>query len=59
MVGMTSWHMLVDRARIKPGQTVLIMGGTSAVGMVVFKLKNYMIALSLQVQATNRKWTNA
>jgi NADPH:quinone reductase-like Zn-dependent oxidoreductase len=26
MVGMTSWHMLVGRAKIKPGQTVLIMG---------------------------------
>ncbi len=34
MVGMTSWHMLVERAKIKPGQTVLVMGGTSGVGMV-------------------------
>jgi NADPH:quinone reductase-like Zn-dependent oxidoreductase len=34
MVGMTSWHMLVGRAKIKPGQTVLIMGGGSGVGMV-------------------------
>jgi alcohol dehydrogenase len=33
MVGMTSWHMLVGRAKITPGQTVLIMGGTSGVGM--------------------------
>jgi len=33
MVGMTSWHMLIGRANIKPGQTVLIMGGTSGVGM--------------------------
>src|SRR5919202_1623530 len=33
MVGMTSWHMLVGRAKIKPGQMVLIMGGTSGVGM--------------------------
>ena len=33
MVGMTSWHMLIGRAKIKPGQTVLIMGGTSGVGM--------------------------
>lgn len=34
MVGMTAWHMLVGRAKIVPGQTVLIMGGTSGVGMV-------------------------
>jgi alcohol dehydrogenase len=31
---MTSWHMLVGRAKIKPGQLVLIMGGGSGVGMV-------------------------
>lgn len=34
MVGLTSWHMLVGRAKIVPGQGVLIMGGTSGVGMV-------------------------
>ena len=33
MVGMTAWHMLVGRSKIKPGQTVLVMGGTSGVGM--------------------------
>lgn len=32
MTLLTSWHMLVGRARIKPGQTVLIMGGGSGVG---------------------------
>ena len=32
MVLMTSWHMLVGRAKIKPGQTVLIMGGGSGMG---------------------------
>ncbi len=34
MVGMTAWHMLVGRAQIRPGQTVLIMGGTSGVGSI-------------------------
>jgi alcohol dehydrogenase len=34
MVGMTAWHMLVGRAKIKPGQTVLIMGGGSGIGTV-------------------------
>jgi alcohol dehydrogenase len=34
MVGLTSWHMLVGRAKIEPGQCVLVMGGTSGVGMV-------------------------
>jgi len=33
MVGMTSWHMLVTRSNIHPGQTVLIMGGGSGMGI--------------------------
>ncbi len=32
MTLLTSWHMLVGRAKIRPGQTVLIMGGGSGVG---------------------------
>ncbi len=32
MTLLTSWHMLVGRAKIRPGQTVLIMGGSSGVG---------------------------
>ena len=32
MTILTSWHMLVGRAKITPGQTVLIMGGGSGVG---------------------------
>lgn len=33
MTMMTAWHMLVGRAQIKPGQTVLIMGGGSGMGI--------------------------
>jgi len=29
---LTSWHMLIGRAKIQPGQIVLIMGGSSGVG---------------------------
>ncbi|WP_048118751.1 zinc-binding dehydrogenase [Nitrosopumilus adriaticus] len=32
MTLLTSWHMLVGRAKIHPGQLVLIMGGSSGVG---------------------------
>lgn len=32
MTLLTSWHMLVGRAKIRPGLTVLIMGGGSGVG---------------------------
>jgi NADPH:quinone reductase-like Zn-dependent oxidoreductase len=34
MAGMTAWHALVGRARIRPGFTVLIMGGRSGVGTI-------------------------
>ena len=33
MTLLTSWHMLVGRAKIKPGQIVLVMGGSSGVGI--------------------------
>lgn len=33
MTMMTAWHMLVGRAKIRPGQTVLIMGGGSGMGI--------------------------
>ncbi len=33
MTLMTSWHMLVGRAGIRPGQTVLVMGGGSGMGI--------------------------
>lgn len=33
MTLMTSWHMLVGRAKIRPGQTVLVMGGGSGMGI--------------------------
>jgi len=32
MTLLTSWHMLIGRAKIRPGQTILIMGGGSGVG---------------------------
>ena len=33
MTLLTSWHKLVGRAKIKPGQIVLVMGGSSGVGI--------------------------
>jgi NADPH:quinone reductase-like Zn-dependent oxidoreductase len=32
LVFLTAWHMLVGRASIRPGQTVLVLGGGSGVG---------------------------
>ena len=38
MTLLTSWHMLVGRAKIIPGQTVLVMGGGSGVGSFAIQI---------------------
>lgn len=38
MVGMTSWHMIVARAKIQPRQTILVMGGGSGIGMASIQI---------------------
>ena len=56
MTLLTSWHMLVGRAKIKPGQIVLIMGGSSGVGILEYKLQNCMdVQLSQLLVLTNWK----
>ena len=38
LVFLTAWHMLVTRAQIKAGQTVLILGGGSGVGSAAIQI---------------------
>ncbi|GIT55979.1 MAG: hypothetical protein Ct9H300mP17_11380 [Candidatus Nitrosopelagicus sp.] len=38
MTLLTSWHMLVGRAKIQPGQIVLVMGGSSGIGIFGIKI---------------------
>lgn len=38
LVFLTSFHMLVTRARIRPGQTVLVLGANSGVGIAAIQL---------------------
>ena len=38
LVFTTAWHMLVGRAGIKPGQTVLILGANSGVGIAAIQV---------------------
>jgi NADPH:quinone reductase-like Zn-dependent oxidoreductase len=38
LVFLTAWHMLVGRAGIRPGQTVLVLGGGSGVGIAAIQI---------------------
>jgi NADPH:quinone reductase-like Zn-dependent oxidoreductase len=38
LVFLTAWHMLVGRAGVRPGQTVLILGGSSGVGTAAIQI---------------------
>jgi NADPH:quinone reductase-like Zn-dependent oxidoreductase len=38
LVFVTAWHMLVARAGIRPGQTVLILGASSGVGIAAIQI---------------------
>jgi NADPH:quinone reductase-like Zn-dependent oxidoreductase len=38
LVFVTAWHMLVGRAAVRPGQTVLILGASSGVGIAAIQI---------------------
>jgi NADPH:quinone reductase-like Zn-dependent oxidoreductase len=38
LVFLTAWHMLVGRADIRPGQTVLVLGASSGVGIAAIQI---------------------
>jgi len=38
LVSLTAWHMLVGRCHIKPGDTVLVLGGGSGIGSIAIQV---------------------
>jgi NADPH:quinone reductase-like Zn-dependent oxidoreductase len=38
LVFLTAWHMLVGRANVRPGQTVLVLGASSGVGIAAIQV---------------------
>jgi NADPH:quinone reductase-like Zn-dependent oxidoreductase len=38
LVFLTAWHMLVGRAGVRPGQTVLVLGASSGVGIAAIQV---------------------
>jgi len=51
LVFITAWEGLVDRARVQPGQSVLVQGGAGGVGRMAVQLA---LACGAQVSATGR-----
>ncbi len=41
LVFVTAWHMLVGRAQIRPGQTILVLGGSSGVGTAAIQIAKF------------------
>ena len=41
LVGLTAWHMLIGRARVQPGEWVLVLGAASGVGSMAIQLARY------------------
>lgn len=35
---LTAWHMLVTRCRVRPGETVLVLGGSSGIGSAAIQI---------------------
>ena len=47
LVFLTAWHMLVTRAQIKPGQTVLVLGANSGVGIAAIQICKKIFAATV------------
>lgn len=60
LVFMTAWHMLVQKAKIQKGQTVLIMAGASGVssaGIQIAKLKGARVITTVGSEKAKQKAT--
>ena len=42
LVFVTAWHMLMTRARLQPGEHVLVLAGSSGVGMAAIQLAKWL-----------------
>lgn len=42
LAALTAWHMLVERARLRPGEDVLVLGGASGVGSAAVQIARLM-----------------
>lgn len=55
LVFLTAWHMLVGRAHIRPGQTVLVLGANSGVGIAGIQLAKFFNATVIATAGDEHK----
>ncbi len=55
----TVWHMLVDNARVKPGETVLVLGAGSGVGVAAIQIAKLFGAHVIAAASTAGKLAQA
>src|SRR5271157_864352 len=59
LVFVTAWHMLVGRAAIRPGQTVLVLGASSGVGIAAIQIARLFHARVIATAGDERKMERA
>ncbi len=59
LVFLTAWHMLVDRARIRQGQTVLVLGAGSGVGTAAIQIAKLFHARVITTAGDQKKLEKA
>jgi len=59
LVFVTAWHMLTGRANIRPGQTVLVLGANSGVGIAAIQIAKMFHARVITTTGDERKMERA
>src|SRR6266852_6581408 len=59
LVFLTAWHMLVGRCRIKPGDTVLVLGGGSGIGSAAIQICKMFGAVAIATAGDENKLDQA
>jgi len=59
LVFLTAWQMLVDKARVRPGEDVLVMGASSGVGSAGLQIAKLFGARVIAVTSSEKKADHA
>jgi NADPH:quinone reductase-like Zn-dependent oxidoreductase len=59
LVFLTAWHMLVGRAGIQPGQTILVLGANSGVGIAGIQIAKFFNCRVITTAGNDRKMSRA